>query len=392
MVYPENQTIQVGQDETSRSRIIPRIRLYDKNDTRETFEIFIQKLSKTQGMNQVKLAGKLFTTYGNNISTWFINNTKMKVLCNSASIANEIANNHEILIDYNVSIKYSNIEVKGKLPIPSEYTEQQIFELAECLLDKSKPAPHKIVEVVRIQRTKFHPKETKYDTDTVIITFDSITIPKYIKFECLIIPVYPYVQRVLQCQNCWAFGHSTKACRGRKRCVSCGLHDDHAPCNTYKCISCNGTHRSNSKTCPIIKNKEEEMKEKARLTIYMETNTPEPEPFHVNLLSFPPLPSKKQNPTEKEYSEPVVPMDDTTCRKRNYQTISGNQPNLNLSDIKSKFNKSLKAHKPSVDGLLESLVSESEELDKSILLETYFNNKLEEMWYSLDAEMPLNKI
>jgi hypothetical protein len=59
---------------------------------------------------------------------------------------------------------------------------------------------------------------------------------------------------VLQCYNCFHYGHTKASCRAKAKCRNCGddFTKDHK-CDQAKsnCINCKGCHRSDDKKCPI---------------------------------------------------------------------------------------------------------------------------------------------
>lgn len=69
--------------------------------------------------------------------------------------------------------------------------------------------------------------------------------------------IRPYVAPVIQCYNCFKFGHVKDQCRNKTKSIICGdnLHGEcHKP---LVCCNCGGDHRPTKKSCPIMpKNKE----------------------------------------------------------------------------------------------------------------------------------------
>ena len=57
---------------------------------------------------------------------------------------------------------------------------------------------------------------------------------------------------VTQCKNCLGFGHGTKNCYLRRRCLNCGtIHEKPEDCKAAtKCANCSGDHLSTEVSCP----------------------------------------------------------------------------------------------------------------------------------------------
>ena len=96
------------------------------------------------------------------------------------------------------------------------------------------------------------------------LTFQTSTLPEYIKFGYQRIPIRPHVPLPTRCMKCFKFGHISTYCTSKKLCSNCSedFHtDENSPLskceNTGKCINCLGEHSSLNRTCPIfVKEKE----------------------------------------------------------------------------------------------------------------------------------------
>ena len=115
------------------------------------------------------------------------------------------------------------------------------------------------------------------ETNTLLLTFNSITVPKSLKIFYRIVPVDVYVPNPLRCFNCQRFGHHEDKCPADPGsvCANCGA-DDHShhtsACkNSAKCVNCGKAHVSRSNQCEIWKKEKEIMKIKVTKNItYLE--------------------------------------------------------------------------------------------------------------------------
>lgn len=90
--------------------------------------------------------------------------------------------------------------------------------------------------------------------------FNTISLPKTVRMFGTLVSVDIYVAPLRQCKNCGRLGHIALRCRGRKRCLNCGIHltcpnncaDSKCDfcmsnltcienCGVRKCLSCNST-------------------------------------------------------------------------------------------------------------------------------------------------------
>ena len=142
-------------------------------------------------------------------------------------------------------------------------------ETEENILDYLKPQG-----VTHVKRFRIKKNHEYINTNTLRLTFNSVTTPKSLKNFYQIIPVELYVPNPLRCFNCQKFGHHESNCPADEGsvCERCGTenHDHHtSQCrNPAKCVNCGGNHTSRSSDCDVWKKEKEVMKIKVtqRLT------------------------------------------------------------------------------------------------------------------------------
>lgn len=116
-----------------------------------------------------------------------------------------------------------------------------------------------IANVHRIHR-KQNDRETKeyLPTTSVIVTFKSQQLPKYVSINHVIHSVEPYIQKVVLCYNCYRYGHTGSQCKSNSRCQKCHENHNTSKCENViaetKCFYCSGNHlTSNFEMCPEFK-------------------------------------------------------------------------------------------------------------------------------------------
>ena len=147
-------------------------------------------------------------------------------------------------------------------PILRSETEENILEYLK---------PQGVTHVKRFTIRKNH--ET-INTNTLLLTFNSVVTPKTLKIFYQIIQVELYVPNPLRCFNCQKFGHHESNCPADlgSVCEKCGKgNHDHltSQCqNKAKCVNCGENHMSRSSDCDVWKKEKEVMKIKVtqRLT------------------------------------------------------------------------------------------------------------------------------
>ena len=110
------------------------------------------------------------------------------------------------------------------------------------------------------------------ETNTLLLTFDRVNVPKSLRIFYRVVPVDVYVPNPLRCFNCQRFGHHENNCSEDPGsvCENCGA-DGHAhhtsQCkNPTKCINCGKDHSPKSNICEVW------LKEKAIMKLKVTNN------------------------------------------------------------------------------------------------------------------------
>ena len=120
--------------------------------------------------------------------------------------------------------------------------------------------------VTAVKRFTVKKGQDTINTNTLLLTFDSVVPPKSLKIFYQIIPVDLYIPNPLRCFNCQKFGHHEDKCPvdPGSVCERCGMgnHDHHTNhCkNPTKCVNCGGAHLSRSNECETWKKEKEIMR------------------------------------------------------------------------------------------------------------------------------------
>ena len=131
--------------------------------------------------------------------------------------------------------------------------------------------------VTACKRFKIKRDHETIETNTLLLTFNTVNVPKSLKIFYRIVPVDLYVPNPLRCFNCQRFGHHENNCPVDlgSVCANCGAggHDHHTSAckNKPKCVNCGKDHVSRSNQCEIWKKEKEIMKIKTTKNItYLE--------------------------------------------------------------------------------------------------------------------------
>ena len=120
--------------------------------------------------------------------------------------------------------------------------------------------------VIKLDRILVFRDGQRKPTGTFILTFQSQTLPKYIRVGYYRVAVSQFIPNPIRCYKCQKFGHTKFNCRKNEVCTKCGQedHTDYQECrNEAKCVNCQGKHASNDKECPKWKEEKEIQRIKA---------------------------------------------------------------------------------------------------------------------------------
>ena len=110
--------------------------------------------------------------------------------------------------------------------------------------------------VVKVQRLKKKIGGALTPLCSLILTFDSVRLPEYIKAAWFKYKIKQYIPRPRRCFYCQEFGHVNSTCRSKAQgkpavCINCG-NQEHGECIVSpQCIHCGGNHPSSYNGCDI---------------------------------------------------------------------------------------------------------------------------------------------
>lgn len=228
------------------------------------------------------------------------------------------------------------------------------------------------------------------DTKSVIVTFRSQSLPKYVAIGKVRVKVSPYIQRVILCYNCFRYGHSSKQCKSRIRCLICKEEHNSKDCTQnvmeMKCFYCNSNHGTNeTKKCAEFSRQKQIKKAMAEQNLtykeaalnfpnksYASVTAQGVDPTNINLSQVDL--TKRSHPTKSNNNSP------TTLKFTQFRTpakrIRPSSPNPTFQEhnqILSQFNLSQNTGSILNDDIYQENLSQGH-YSQNNEQRTYFNN------------------
>ena len=200
--------------------------------------------------------------------------------------------------------------------------------------------------VIAVKRFTIKKDHEVIETNTLLLTFNSITVPKTLRIFYQFVPVDIYVPNPLRCFNCQRFGHHESDCpidycSVCEKCGTGGFHHLASACpNPVKCVNCGLNHLSRSNVCEVWKKEKEIMKIKVtRNLTYLEARkiveyTPE-STFSTIVQSAIAKPEIKNDYTQTSENDKIISSSTKVLIPTKYKT-NKSQPSSKASTPQSK--------------------------------------------------------
>jgi hypothetical protein len=202
---------------------------------------------------------------------------KIRVQAADADTANRLAQDSELLMKFRVGIPASEVEINGVVSL-NDIDLQELIEYGEGIFSHPSVPRAKIVDAYRLRRAYIGKNgATEYeDSDLIRVTFSGRALPKKILIFGLRIDVKMFYPKVMNCDKCFGYNHTSKFCTSAARCAKCGEKHLTASCQAQeiKCIYCEkiGGH-TNGEKCPSLLRRSERAGRKAIRKSKMEYTT-----------------------------------------------------------------------------------------------------------------------
>lgn len=287
-----------------------------KNDNFGPFGVWVKKITDNKHeLTAYKVGCVVFKTYKSVIDIKNRGKFKVEILFKKRQEANKFLSDKS-LDKHNLEAfipgfrKYRKGVVRGvDLDIP-------VKDIIESISSK--------VDVIDVRRMKKKnnaatSKEDRWiESKSILLTFAGQNLPTEISIFFVKSNVEPFVEKPMQCFNCFKFNHTAKTCRSKKKCINCG-HEAHGdsegvcskevPC----CVNCRASHKSNDPSCPVF----QKYKQICTIMALENISFPEAKKRIFGEKQYAPPASKEHFPTINQHKVSEFSIEHTGTNKAN---------------------------------------------------------------------------
>lgn len=205
-------------------------------------------------LKHVTISRYLLNTYKSAVTEVYkVHEKKIRVQAANIATANLIVADKN-LSKYRVSIPADAVEVNGVVSISEDLSMKELIEFGTGVFGHAGLLRVNITDAYRMRRsfTNLDGSVGYANSDQVRVTFQGTALPKFLEIYGLRSPVRLYRPKIMFCEKCQGFNHTSKYCASPKRCSKCGDQHETAACKEGpKCLHCseNVAHPKQS-DCP----------------------------------------------------------------------------------------------------------------------------------------------
>lgn len=228
-----------------------RIRKYN-DESKAPFTVWIKSRSGDL-LHPLKLSKFINGKYKSTLSC-VKKNGKMRVMLNNKNDANLLVLDG-FLKDFHLSIPAEHVEIEGAVDwfeLCDLDDEQELITAGVGCFNNTALQQCKIVHAERLSKRE---KEIVTWTNTVKIVFEGQVLPNFVEIYGLRVRVRPFHQKPMFCDRCQQFGHTSRDCRRKQKCASCGAEHATAMCKNIQrssCSFCQAETQHSRNDCPYF--------------------------------------------------------------------------------------------------------------------------------------------
>jgi hypothetical protein len=184
-----------------------------------------------------------------------VHKQKIRVECSNSFTANLLVADGELNKEFRVSVPADVVEINGVISISNDLNTLDLVNFGAGVFGDPSIPSVQIVDAYRMRKTFTHNgKDVPVDSEQVRVTFKGRALPKIVIIFGSRVPVRLYKPKLMFCDRCQGFNHTSKFCTSPLKCGKCGEQHDTASCQLGpKCALCleNVIHKKREE-CPVF--------------------------------------------------------------------------------------------------------------------------------------------
>lgn len=214
---------------------LQRTRLYNKN-SKGPFTVWIK--GKSGDLKFPLKLSKYINKYYKSVRSCVTKNGNMKVVFNDIKDANALVMDKSLMSDFALRVPAEYVEVEGAVDwfeLCDLDSEEELITSGIGKFHNVALNPCKIIFAERLSKRSQNMIEW---TNTVKLVFEGLLLPNFVEIYGLRVRVRPFHQKPMFCDRCQQFGHTSRDCKRKQKCPSCGAEHAAANCPLPKVLGC----------------------------------------------------------------------------------------------------------------------------------------------------------
>lgn len=245
-----------------------RIKMYPSTFS-GPFVVYFRK--KEKPINVLLISSEVYKLYKSVKEIKKISLDKLRVVFGSRNDANDLLNSKLFFNLYRVYAPCDSCEINGI--IYDEFLDcSDVINHGSGIFKNKSIKAVKILDCTRLSKLRYSDKETKYEHSNCIkVTFAGSILPDFVLIDNVIFNVRLYFPKLMHCNRCLLFGHTSHFCSNKPKCSKCGDVHNSSDCEKQSdvCIYCRKIHHSFKDCSVFISNQQkfnQQLKNKNRLS------------------------------------------------------------------------------------------------------------------------------
>jgi hypothetical protein len=238
-----------------------RIRAYP-NNFKGRFNVYIRETSKP--LSHIRISKHICNKYGANIlEIAKVHRYKIRVEAKDAATANKLAEDPELRNQYRVAIPAGEVEVDGVISL-TDVDLRDLVDYGTGIFSDPHVPRAQVVDAYRLRKAYTGENGTTEfeDSDLIRVTFLGKALPKKLIIFGLRINVKTFYPKMMSCDKCLGYNHTSKYCTSPTRCAKCGGKHNMTSCvvQEKQCVHCSIVDgHINGEKCPVLKRRAEKL-------------------------------------------------------------------------------------------------------------------------------------